>query len=463
MAKPASATPDKDPKRKPPAEPSGDLIQIEAMNNTLAEAYEQLGYFKTIAIQKATLVKMANMEGMPLSGIDVIKTQQGPKIYINQEGAKYNRDKYLNQQGREVSGRTVEVFDVIPGSNPEQDKAQGRKYFKTTTHVKSPEYEKVVEGIASGRVDAKVGMELLKQIVEANTYTSWSAFSNVSEPYNKVPEHILKKGQTQAHRRADLEISKQCVLPADEEPMDAQFVVKGNPPATSDLAAAAGASGAVELVPDKPAAAPVAAAPGPAETKGETKPPVDDPAAVNAKIKELSAILSTQGKLDKMGRVKWLNDNGFPTSVSEITLDVLAKAIVAAKAQFEKAPEPPKAAEAPKAEPQKDAPKTDPAKQEILHKVFGLRDKAGFESDDAVRAWVKKIFGKGLSEMNIAEGGKVVERIAAFASLLANREKWEMKDASGIFDYAKGSKGKDLHDMTVEEVGALEKELGGLF
>jgi hypothetical protein len=446
MAKP------QEPKKPKPEEPR-ELSQIENMNAALAEAYEQLGYFKAITIQKAALVRMANMEGIPLSGIDVIKTQQGPKLYINQEGAKWNRDKYLTSQGREVSGRTVEVLDQIAGSNIEQDKAQGRKYFKTTTHVKSQEYINVINGIAMGKVDPKIGMELLKQITEANTYVSWSAFSNVSETFNKIPEHILKKGQTQAHRRADLEIAKPHVLPADEEPMDAQFVVKDSP-ATPDVAKAAAAAGAAVLVPDNPAEAP---APEPA-----AEAPPENQELVKERIGQLAAILSGSGKLDKVGRLKWLGDNKFPTNIKEATIEILDKMVSVAKVQFEKpaAPaEPPKAPTPPKEE----APKADPAKQEILHKVFGLRGKAGFASDDAVRTWVKKVFGKGLSEMNIEEGGKTVERIAAFASLLANKEKWEMKDDASIFDYAKGTKGKDLHDMTPDEVKVVETELGGLF
>jgi len=453
MSKTATAAPQK-PKKPEQTQPA-ELTQIEQMNVALAEAYEQLGYFKANVIQKATLIKMANMEGMPLSGIDVIKTQQGWKLYINGEGAKYNRDKYLTAQDREVSGRAVEVFDQIPGSNPEQDKAQGRKYFKTTTHVKSVEFTNLVNGIAAGRVDPKIGMELLEQITKMNTYVSWSAFSNVSEPYNKIPEHILKKGQTQAHRRADLEISKQCVLPADEEAMDAQFVVKPNssPQGIEDMAKAAAAGGVTALVPEKPESVHEPDAPGPAEKGGATE---DDPALVKSKIAELSGILTTQGKLDKTGRVKWLANNGFPTSIKDITMDVLTKAIATAKAQFEKAPEPTKT------EPPKDAPKGDPAKQEILHKVFGLREKAGFESDDAIRAWVKKSFGKGLSEMDVAEGGKVVERVALYASLIAKRKTPEM-DASSILNYAVQTKGKELHDMTPEEVAVVDEELGNMF
>jgi len=103
MAKSATAT---EPKRAAKPEEPRELAQIEHMNATLAEAYDQLGYFAKIKIQKATLIRMANLEGMPLSGIDVIQTQQGPKIYINQEG----REKYgIVKSGAETEQLKMEI------------------------------------------------------------------------------------------------------------------------------------------------------------------------------------------------------------------------------------------------------------------------------------------------------------------------------------------------------------------
>lgn len=326
-----TATAEKEHKVKSAQKPAMEIAQDESTmmverNFALAEAYEQMGLFKASVVSKATMLSIANLEGMPLSGIDIIKTQQGYKFYVNQEGAKYNRDKYLGQQGREVSGRIIEILDTFIGADAAQDKAQLRKYFKTTTKIKSKEYSQIVEGISTGKVDAATGLKILDKIESDNTYISYSAFSTVSEPFNKTPEHIIKKGQTQAHRRADLEISKQCVLPADEEPMDAEFTLKTN----EIMDKAKDASGGSPIlkpdtikVVDVPATTVTVkpteqkAGPGPGvEGKVEAKP--EDPEAIKAKITELRAVFDV-AKLSRFEQQKWMTDNKFPIKPKEMT------------------------------------------------------------------------------------------------------------------------------------------------
>lgn len=188
--------------------------------------------------------------------------------------------------------------------------------------------------------------------------------------------------------------------------------------------------------------------PGPAETKGEQSPSQE--AAVKDRLGTLFGILSGPAKLDKVGRLKWMSDKGFPKSLKEMTVEILDKAISVARSEFaEKSTEP--------------ATKSvSPAKQEALHKVFGLREKAGFESDEAVRTWVKTAWGKGLSEMSDEELAKVVERIAAFASLLANYQKFGFEVPAALVKYVVDVRGKPFHSQTVEELKEIEQEFNDL-
>jgi hypothetical protein len=466
------ATAEKEPKVKQ-SEPK-ELSQLEQMNNVMAEAWEQMGLFKVLAIQKATALKMANLGGMPLSGIDVIKTQAGPRLYINNVGAKYNRDSYLNSQNREIAGRIVEMSDSIPSSNPEQDKAQGRKYFKTTTKVKSPEYTKIIDGIAAGRVNAETGLKLLEKIMEANTYTSHSSFSYQSESFaaNRMPEHIIKKGQTQAHRRADLEISMQCVFPASEEPVDVEFTVKAGEVMEQAKEAAGGISPdlkiskVVDVTPVTPVAAPAKAqeaqkAPGPV---GEgTNAPVakqEDPEAIKNKITELRAVFDQAG-LSKFDSQKFMVDNGFPIKPKEMTVAILEKAIVTARTKFQAKPAPMPAAEAPAPAPAEAAKPAaeDQERKDLLASIFGLREKAGFESDDKIREWVKMGAMKGLSEMTNKEVSEVRVAVQKLAGILGKHQKWGMANGEAVKEFAVDSEGKQLHDMSVDELAKFEAKL----
>jgi predicted small integral membrane protein len=464
------ATAEKEPKVKEPKE----LSQLEQMNNVMADAWEQMGLFKALAIQKATALKMANLGGMPLSGIDVIKTQAGPRLYINNVGAKYNRDSYLGAQNREIAGRVVEMFDAIPSSNPEQDKAQGRKYFKTTTKVKSPEYAKIVDGIAAGRVNAETGLKLLEKIMEANTYTSHSAFSYQSESFaaNRMPEHIIKKGQTQAHRRADLEISMQCVFPADEEPVDAEFTVKAGDvlDKAKEAAGGAGPDMKVAKVVDVTPAAPAAharpqeaqKAPGPVG-EGTSTPAAkpEDPEAIKNRIGELRTVFDQAG-ISKFDGQKFMVDNHFPIKPREMTVAILDKAIVAARAKFLAKPAPTPADPVQQAETPAEAPKQapeDPERNALLATIFGLREKAGFADDDKIREWVKMGALKGLSEMTSKEIGEVKMAVQKLAGILGKHQKWGMASTDAVKEFAFDSKGKQLHDMSVDELGKFETEL----
>lgn len=462
-----AAVAEKEPKVKKPGTvleqaPQDEGALMVERNNALAEAYEQMGLFKASVVSKVTMLAIANLEGMPLSGIDIIKTQQGPKFYINQEGAKYNRDKYLTQQGREVSGRIIEILDTFIGADAAQDKAQLRKYFKTTTKIKSLEYVRIVEGISTGKVDAATGLKILEKIENDNTYTSYSAFSTMSEPYNKTPEHIIKKGQTQAHRRADLEISKQCVLPADEEPMDAEFTLKAN----DVLDKAKEAAGTAPVLkpatmktidmPTEPAGAAAkpttVVAPGPGtEGKVETKP--EDPEAIKNKITELRAIFDKAG-LSKFDQQKWMTDNKYPIKPKEMTVAILEKAVITAHAQFDKqvkADTATAAAAAPVVQ-------EDPARKSILASIFGFREKAEFETDDALREWAKKTRGKGMSEMTAQELVLIDGQVRKIAEVLAKYAKWGMASSAQVKTFAQDSQGKTLYDMTPEELSKFESE-----
>jgi len=460
-----TATAEKEHKVKSAQKPAMEIAQDESTmmverNFALAEAYEQMGLFKASVVSKATMLSIANLEGMPLSGIDIIKTQQGYKFYVNQEGAKYNRDKYLGQQGREVSGRIVEILDTFVGADAAQDKAQLRKYFKTTTKIKSKEYSQIVEGIANGKVDAATGLKILDKIEADNTYVSYSSFSTVSEPYNKTPEHIIKKGQTQAHRRADLEISKQCVLPADEEPMDAEFTLK-----TGDLMdkakEATGGSpvlkpDAVKTVVEVPATAVTVkpaeqkAAPGPgAEGKSEAKP--EDPEAIKAKITELRAVFDA-AKLSKFEQQKWMTDNKFPIKPKEMTVAILEKAIATAHTLLDKPAQPAQEAAPAAADPQED-----PARKSILSSIFGFREKAGFESETTLRDWVKNTRSKGLSEMTAPELTQVDANVRRLADILAKGEKWGMTTPQ-LKQFAVDSQKKDIYSMNLDELSKFESD-----
>lgn len=243
---------------------------IDEVNASIAAVWEQLGIFAKIKVQKESLLKLCNLQEMPLIGIDIIPTQQGLKVYINGEGAKFNRERYLHQNGRRMIERTIEIvpYDKAPGADPVRDKAQGRLYFKITTTVEDVDQkDKIVNAVASGIIKASEVTETLKALKIITESVTFSAYSNQSEKFgdNRQPDIILKKGITQAHRRSDLEISSQCVIPEDEEPQDAQFLVKSEDllekaKVAADSAKAGASLPDTTLVPEKAAKQPDAPA-----------------------------------------------------------------------------------------------------------------------------------------------------------------------------------------------------------
>lgn len=468
MAPPTAAQASKKADTPQPTKSAGELSPIAEMNQSLAAAWEQLGYFQRIKLQKATLLRLCELEGMPLSGIDVIDTQQGPRIYINGEGAKYNRDKYLGSQGREVSGRQVDVLNTMPGADEKKDQIEGRKYFKTTTKVISAEMKKIVNAIADGKVAGEIGLQIFNQLAEANTYTSWSAFSYTSEKFqtNRVPEHIIKKGMTQAHRRADLEISKQVVLPMDEEPVDAEFVVHGSPAANAAAAAAGAAAPAPTPTPKggpsmpAPTTAPAKPADKPViETTATVKPAAEAaPAAaptgpsIDSLIGELKNVFETSG-VSKPAQMAFMKDNNFPHQKSQMTAEILQKAIAAAREKF--APKPaPTVGAAP-------SPEEEVERKKKLAAIFGAHEKAGFADEEAVRTWVKATYGKGLSEMTVEETETVRARVARQAAFLGKYQDRGFSSPTELKTWIEESHNATFHDLDATKLDEIEQNLEG--
>lgn len=429
---------------------------IEEINEQIISSWEQLGILAKIKIKKETLLKLCNLQEMPLIGIDVIPTQQGPKLYINGEGAKFNRERYLHNAGRRMVSRKVEelAYDQVPHAEANRDKAQGRIFFRITTTVEDVEAKnKIVDAVASGKIPAADVKSIMDQLKIVTDYVTLSSFSNQSEKFdqNRQPDVILKKGVTQSNRRADLEISSQCVIPEDEEPLDAQFIVKAGEALeqATDTAKDAAAE-KPGLTPSKVAEMPepAAATPGPAG-EGTQK-------NVDALIKEVNSIFEKVG-LKKADRMKWFTEHGLPMKKSEMTIEILEKAVSQAKELLKPAATPTEPA---KAEPAKkdEAAKVDPEKQKMLGFIFGNRAKAGFDSDDGIRTWVREEYSKGLSEMNVGECGDVRQRVEVMVKFLENYQTWGFASENELREYMETFSEKALHKMSVEEIASATKE-----
>jgi hypothetical protein len=201
-----------------------------------------------------------------------------------------------------------------------------------------------------------------------------------------------------------------------------------------------------------PAAATAAATPG-SGVEGKTAPTGGEDLTV--KITALNTIFDAAG-VKRFDRQKWMQEKGFPFSKKELTSEVLDKAIKAATLQFT-----PPATQETKQEPPKQAekPAEDPERTKALNRIFGMREKAGFVDEDALRAWVKQVNGKGLSEMAAAEMAPVIERISEFATFLANHTKWSFGSTLELMAYVQDSGGKSLHAMTTAEITKLATDI----
>jgi hypothetical protein len=481
------------PSPQKPADAGGRRVSylpasIDEVNASIAAVWESTGTWKRLAQAvnspdiKDRMLKLCNMQEMPLIGVDIIPTQQGLKLYINGEGAKYNRERYLAQNGRRLIERQIEIvpYEKTPGSDPARDKAQGRLYFKITTTCEDVDQKnKIVNAVASGIIKASEVTETLKALKIITESVTFSAYSNQSEKFsdNRQPDVILKKGITQCHRRADLEISSQCVIPEDEEPTDAQFLVKSEELLNKATAAAMADASLPKttLVPDKatkqpdaPPAQAATAADAPAAKPG----PVGEgiPAQQSNATEIESLMLQINGVFDKNAvkkadRIKWFTERNYPISKAKMTVDILKKALAEVTAQY--APAAPAAApaaqEAPKEASAKPEPeKASPAKQEALKKIFGLREKSGFPDDESVRAWVKETFGKGLSEMDTAELGTVVGRVAKIVDTMSNHQKWGFASAPELLNYVQDSTGKPIYALDNAGLEKLAKDFDEL-
>jgi len=467
-----------DPEQKPfmANKPTYLPAPIEEINASISAVWESNGTWKKLAQTvndasiKERMLKLCNQQEMPLIWVDIIPTQQGLKLYINGEGAKFNREKYLSQNGRRMAERQVIVmpYDKVPGSDPARDKNQGRLYFEITTVViDTVQRDKIVDAVAAGIIKATDLSEILKTLRIVNEYKTMSAFSNQSEKYdqNRQPDVILKKGVTQCHRRADLEISSQCVLPEDEEPIDAEFIVKGSETPqdklkmASQAAAAAATMPATTLAPDKvtpvqekPPEAPSPASGGPAPAGVAPQISAEETAQVNILMEEMKNIFLA-AKVEKATMMKWLVEHGLPTRKSEMRVEPLKKAIEELKVQF--SPKPAAAASTPTQEPQKEAAE---AKNNLLKKIFANREASGFDSDDTLRAWVKKIWQKGLSEMTFPETQTVAERLALLINTLGNYQKWGCATIAELVNFQIDFGGKPVHEMSPEELADWAKQ-----
>lgn len=469
---PPKAAPQEAPKKAPylPA-------PIEEINQSMAVLWDQLGHFQKLKITKEALLRHCNMQEMPLLGLDVIPTQQGLKLYINGEGAKFNRERYLHQSGRRMIERKVEIldYDKVPGADAARDKAQGRVYFRILTTVEDVDQKaQIVHGVATGTIKAADVPGLLDALKVITTYETRSAYSYQSEKFqdNRQPDIIIKKGITQCHRRADLEISSQCVIPEDEETVDAVFTVKASEMFESAKSGAA-LPGAT-LVPEKVVATqtPVPKAPvptvivdAPGPEGGEKKSVVTEPAkptAAPAAPEDAAALngllkdILTAGKVaSRADRIKWFNAHGFPTDPTKITVEILKKAIDIAKKEF------PETGEAPPAEPAGPkldaATKTDPERHKAIQKIFGMREKALFEGEDPLRAWVKETWGKGMSEMSAPELHGVLERVQSYTDFLGTYNTRGFASPKELMVYAAEAKDKPFHQLSPQDL----KEVGG--
>lgn len=459
----ATATPGtKGPTKAPTKEEKTSFlpIQIEEVNRLIVDVWEQTGKIKAMNIKKETLLELANMQKMPLIGVDVIKTKDGLKLYINSEGAKFSREKYLHEQGRRMVGRKVRLMkaDQVPGSDPSVDKQARRFYFSVETRVEDVDrINKLVNAIANGTVPAETGMKLIQQFSE--TYETVSAFSALSESFDAQKfniEHLIKKGVTQSHRRSDLEISMQFVIEEDEEPVDAQFVVRSAEVLETAKAEATLSERPVtpEKVTKEQEGSKASAAPAAPVTQ-EVDP------AVRAKAKELATLLQT--KLDANAIAKWLAENGIPRKVNEMTHEMLDAAIKKATEQFAapaapaNAPEAAGAAEKPPQEATIEA-----ARKKALARAFAASKGAGFKDTDEVRSWAKQRFGKGLSEMTLQETEQAADTIGAYAKLLEAHKENGFEDAAG-FKEAIESIGGDLHQIELTKLPDLVKEVKAIY
>jgi hypothetical protein len=443
---------------------------IDEVNASIAAVWEQLGIFAKIKVQKESLLKLCNLQEMPLIGVDVIPTQQGLKLYVNGEGAKFNRERYLSQNGRRMIERVIDIvpYAEAPGSDAVRDKAQGRLYFRITTTCEDVDQKnKIVNAVASGIIKASEVTETLAALKIITKSVTWSAYSNQSEKFsdNRQPDVILKKGITQSHRRADLELSSQVVIPEDEEPTDASFMVKSDElleKATSAAMATASLP-AKTLVPDKAVKQPDAPAspvkPGPGV--GEQTPSASE---IETIMGSINAIFEA-AKLKKVDRIKWFTERGYPIAKDKMTVDVLKKALADVTAQLA-APEAQKAPaaaapaqEAPKAEATKPEPEKAPQwKQDGLKKVFGLREKAGFADDETVRTWANETFGKGLSEMDLGQMEAVVSRLAACANTLAQHQKCGFGSAAQLACWIEEGSKKPVYNHNEAELSKILKD-----
>lgn len=457
---------------------------IEEINAGVAQVMEDMGVWKKLASLmnnnlaiKDHVLKVCNMQGLPLIGVDIIPTQQGLKLYVNSEGAKFNRERYLDQQGRRMIERKIELipYEQMPGSDPVKDKAQGRIYFRITTTIEDVEQKaKIVDAVCKGTIPADKVESLLEQLKIVTKYQTHSSFSNQSEKFgdNRQPDAILKKGTTQCHRRADLEISSQCVIPEDEEPKDAEFVIRDATPARPDAAELAKKVAQdlppVTLTPTK--VTEVKTAQEEQKPQGQGNPPSTElPVQTPEEVKEIEAVMGqinavfTAAKIAKPDRMKWFTEHGYPLRKTEMTPTKLKEALAKVKAQYEK-PAAVAGAGGPAAAAQEPAKKADPdpARGPEIQKMFGLREKAGFASEEALREWVKTRFGKGMSEMAAGELAKVGDTVKEFANTLEDTAKWGFTTAAELITYVQETEGKDFHLLTSEDLAKVVETLNGL-
>lgn len=447
------------------------VIPIEEVNNTISALWDSTGIWKRMVntLQdpniKGVMIKACNMQEMPLSGLDIIPTQQGPKPYVNSEGAKFSRERHLAKSGRKMVGREINLipYDKMPGSIKDRDQQQGRMYFEIVSTVENVDQkQQIIDAVCNGTIPADKVAALLEQLAIITKYKTHSSFSNQSEKFadNRQPDVILKKGTTQCHRRADLEMSMQYVLPDDDAPLDAEFIVKGEAPqapdkakAAADAAAAGPAMPQRTLMPEKVTEQPTADHKKPMET-----PPPPDASvltAVKAIMVEVNKVFD-EAKVPKADRMKFFNQNALPISMTQMTVELANKALELVRKTYKKTSEALPAETPAKTEEQKD-----PARHQALQKVFGLREKAGFKSEDELRAWVKAKSGKGLSEMGAAEIDVIADGIKVFANFLGNYQKWGFGSQPELVVYLEDAAQKKFHDLTPQEIEERAKELDG--
>lgn len=169
-------------------------------------------------------------------------------------------------------------------------------------------------------------------------------------------------------------------------------------------------------------------------------------------VGQIKEILSTTN-MDYEQKKKWMVDAAGSFKMNLLTKDIASKALKKAKAQFAA-----KKAAKPAVVKKKDG------KPAALKAVFASGKDASFDGSDAVRDWVKAIFGKGLSKMDEAETKDVLETIKARKMVIDLMEECGLSGLEDLQSYISDTGGeKDFSQMNKSEIVSLSESMKETF